>query len=176
MSFCSDTQSASDLIWCKSSASSANNLIVPDMSLLMSFIYVKNMSGPSTVPWGTPSVGTPESTGTSCDALPSTTTRCVWHDRYVLSHSCASHRTPLASNFFRRWRWGTLSNAFWRSSNMISCFYFWSIPFLSCSVVVTSCVSQLSPFWNTCWVAFSENELKFNSPRTIALYCSVIRS
>ena len=35
--FCSDTQSPSDLIWWKSSASSANNLIVPDMSLLMSF-------------------------------------------------------------------------------------------------------------------------------------------
>ena len=40
-SFCSDTQSASDLIWRKRSASSANNLIVPDMPLLMSFIYVK---------------------------------------------------------------------------------------------------------------------------------------
>ena len=37
-SLCSDTQSASDLIWWKSSASSANNLNVPDMSLLMSFI------------------------------------------------------------------------------------------------------------------------------------------
>ena len=135
-SFCSDTQSASDLIWWKSSASSANNLIVPDMPLLMSFIYVKNMSGPSTVPWGTP-----ESTGTSCDALPSTTIRCVRHVRCVLSHSCASPRTPLASNFLRRWRWGTLSNAFWRSSNMISCWYFWSIPFWSCSVVVTSYVA-----------------------------------
>ena len=114
-SFCSDTQSPSDLIWWKSSASSANNLIVPDMSLiLMSFKYFKNMKGPSTVP-----LGTPESTGTSCDALPSTTTRCVRHVRYVLSHSCASPRTPLASKFLRRWRWGTLSNAFWRSSNDI---------------------------------------------------------
>ena len=118
-SFCSDTQSASDLIWWKSSASSAINLIVPDMSLLVSFIYFKNMRGLSTV-----LCGTPESTGTSCDALPSTTTRCVRHLRYVLSHSCASPRTPPASNFLRRWRWGTLSNDFWRSSNMISCWYF----------------------------------------------------
>ena len=39
--FCSGTQSGSDLIWWKSSASSANNLIVPDRSLLISFIYVK---------------------------------------------------------------------------------------------------------------------------------------
>ena len=41
MSFCSGTQPGSDLIWWKSGASSANNLIVPDRSLLMSFIYVK---------------------------------------------------------------------------------------------------------------------------------------
>ena len=93
------------------------------------------MSGPSPVLWGTP-----ESTGTSCP-IPSTT-RCVRHVGYVSSHSCSSPRTPLASNFLRRWRWGTLSkfNAFWRSSNMISCWCFWSIPFWICSMVVTKLV------------------------------------
>ena len=84
--------------------------------------------------------GTPESTGTSCDALPSTTTRWVRHVRYVLSHSCSSPRTPLASSFFRRWRWGTLSNAFWRSSNMISCWCFWTIPFCDFTVCIIRCV------------------------------------
>ena len=38
MSFCSDKQSASDLIWWNSSASSANNVMVPDMFILLSFI------------------------------------------------------------------------------------------------------------------------------------------
>ena len=33
-SFCSDKQSASDLIWRKSSASSANNFMVPDIDVI----------------------------------------------------------------------------------------------------------------------------------------------
>ena len=48
---------------------------------VMSLMYVRNISGPGTVPWGTP-----EMTGASPDDLPSTITLCVLFVKYVVNH------------------------------------------------------------------------------------------
>ena len=74
-------QSFSDLIGRKSRASSANNFIWLVKFNVISLMYVRNISGPSTVPWGTP-----ERTGASPDDLPSTVTLCVLFVKYVVSH------------------------------------------------------------------------------------------
>ena len=57
--------------------STANNVIG---SNIISLMYMRNISGPSTIPWGTP-----ERTGASPDDLPSTLTLCVLFVKYVVS-------------------------------------------------------------------------------------------
>ena len=71
----------SDFIGRKSRASSANSFIWLVKSDVMSLMYVRNISGPSTVPWGTP-----ERTGASPDDLPSTITLCVLFVKYAVNH------------------------------------------------------------------------------------------
>ena len=57
ISLCSNTESCSDCIGRYNIQSSANNLIVQcDRQSGKSLMYVKNKSGPSTVPCGTPEV------------------------------------------------------------------------------------------------------------------------
>ena len=54
MSCCSESESAKVSIFRYNALSSANNLIL-EMSLFsMSLMYRRNISGVSTVPWGTP--------------------------------------------------------------------------------------------------------------------------
>ena len=70
-------------------ASSAKSLTVELRLSGKSFIYIKNSSGPKTVPWGTPDVVT-----TGADDAPSITTdwvRCVRNDSNQL---CSGPRIP----------------------------------------------------------------------------------
>ena len=85
------------------------------MTLGRSFMKHKNSKGPRTVPWGTP-----ESTLWALEWQPSIITLCVLADRKDLIQVRSSPCMPSSSNFRRRRRWGTVSNALLKSNTATS--------------------------------------------------------
>ena len=80
-----------------------------------SLIYIRNRSGPRTVPWGTHDV-----TGLASGDIPSKTTVCSLSVRKDEIHPRVVPITPIASRFFSRCLCATLSNAFEKSNKMAS--------------------------------------------------------
>ena len=60
----------------KLSSANNRNCVPGDIPLCISFMYIRNKRGPSTVP-----CGTPDSTGAGSDTAPSTTTTWLLLDR-----------------------------------------------------------------------------------------------
>ena len=77
--------------------------------------YIRNSSGPRTVPWDTPDV-----TGLASDDIPPKTTVCSRSVRKAEIHPRVVPITPIASSFFSRCLCATMSNAFEKSNKMAS--------------------------------------------------------
>ena len=115
------------------------------MLVLMSFIYMKNSSGPRTDPCGTPEV-----IGTALDVLPSSTTCCVLPVRKPLIQARAFPWIPYLSSLYRSLLCASLSKALLKSTTTASiwtpeCWLSWSSYTNS-----SSWVSQERPFLNPC--------------------------
>ena len=95
--------------------SSSNFEIMHVRSSSISLIYIKNSSGPSTDPWGTPLV-----TLVHAEALPLMTTLCFLSVSQFSIHFNMLPLIPWAFSFDSSRLWGTLSKAFWKSRYIIS--------------------------------------------------------
>lgn len=95
--------------------SSANNFILHSMLLVMSLINIKNKTGPSTDPCGTPDV-----TGTFLDGMFSITTNWDLSNKKSLIQVVIAPFPSTVSSFAISFMWQTESNALARSSNIIS--------------------------------------------------------
>src|SRR5678816_117366 len=80
-----------------------------------SFIYMKNNSGPSTEPCGTPLF-----TISHDDLLPFSCTHCFLFRNHSLIQPCTTPPIPHCNNFFISLIWGTLSKALLKSKYTIS--------------------------------------------------------
>ena len=76
--------------------SSANRRTDEFMLFGKSFIYTRNNSGPSTVPWGTP-----ETTSVQVVCSPPTTTLWTWYLRKPEIHVCVLLWMPYLNNLFK---------------------------------------------------------------------------
>ena len=112
----------------------------------MSLMYPKNISGPRTVPWGTPEV-----TVTGEDSEPLTTTFWVLPQSQDSIRLISCRRISWWSNFLRRRLCGTVSNAFEKSSNNTSVCFPWSKFLAMSSTIVISWLSHERPRRNPCW-------------------------
>ena len=126
--------------------SSAKRCMSEVMLVLMSFIYMRNSSGPRT-----DRCRTPEVTGIALDVLPSSTTCCALPVRKPLIQARASPWIPYLSSLYRSLLCATLSKAVLKSMTAASiwtpaCRLSWS----SCTNS-SSWVSQERPFLNPCW-------------------------
>ena len=116
ISDCSSTVSSLLLISRKILVSSANN---NDSDLMLSgrsFIYITKSNGPSTLPWGIPL-----RTSAVKDSSPFTITVCLRLLRNALIQFRIFPCILYASSFLISLRWGTVSNAFWKSKYSVDC-------------------------------------------------------
>ena len=103
--FCRSEQSWLDLIplWALVSSAKEVGVVPGDRPSAISRIWIKNRTGPSTVPWGTP-----DKTGEKWETAPSTTIACCLHARSRMDAS--QHPTiPVSLHSLILWRRTTLS-------------------------------------------------------------------
>ena len=99
-------------------------------------------------PWGTP-----DPTPHSSEALPSISTHCVLWSRKELNQEWTSPLMLSYSALWRRWWWGTWSNALEKSIMLTSYCCPSGRPFTSSCVKFNICISQDLLVLKSCWLS-----------------------
>jgi len=95
--------------------SSANFRILLTTPSSKSFMKIMNDKGPKIDPWGTPLI-----TAVNLERIPLITTHCSLSANQFSIQFIIEPVIPCALNFCNNLRWGTLSNAFWKSRYITS--------------------------------------------------------